>query len=343
MKKLLNTLYVTLPDVFVNLENENVCVKKDKEVLLRVPLLNLESLVLFNYFGATPQLMGECAKRNITVSFLSEHGKFIGSFYGESKGNVLLRKEQYRVSDDLSRSLCYAKSFVFGKLHNQKWVLERTLRDHSLRVSTDLLKSESSHISENIKNVLECKNVASLRAIEGNAAQSYFNAFDELILKNKEDFVYTTRKRRPPTDPVNAMLSFAYTLLASECRHALECAGLDSYVGFMHVDRPGRASLALDLMEELRPHFSDRFVLSLINRNEIVPSDFETQGSGAVILSDGARKTFLSTWQRRKKETITHPFLKDKLEWGMIPHVQALLLARTIRGDLDAYPPFLWK
>ena len=343
MKKLLNILFVTLPDVSVNLENENVCVKKDKEVLLMVPLLNLEGLVLFNYFGASPRLLAECAKRDITVSFLSEYGKFLGSFHGESRGNVLLRKEQYRISDDQVKSLGYAKNFVFGKLHNQRWVLERGLRDYALRVDTESLKKESFQIAENMKQALECDDLELLRAIEGNAAQSYFKAFDELVLRNKDGFAFINRNRRPPTDPVNALLSFAYTLLASECRHALECIGLDAYVGFMHTDRPGRASLALDLMEELRPHFADRFVLSLINCNQIAPSDFEVQESGAVLMSDAARKKFLSTWQQRKRETITHPFLKEKLEWGIVPYVQALLLSRTVRGDLDQYPPFLWK
>jgi len=343
MKKLLNILFVTLPDVMVNLENENVCVKKDSETLLKIPLLNLEGLVLFNYFGATPQLLSECTKRNITVSFLNEYGKFLGSFHGETKGNVLLRKEQYRISDNPIQSIKYAKNFVFGKLHNQKWVLGRGLRDYALRINDDLLKKESAQITENMKQTLVCDDIALLRALEGNAAHSYFEAFNELILKNKDSFTFTNRNRRPPTDPVNAMLSFAYTLLANDCRHALECVGLDSYVGFMHTERSGRASLALDLMEELRPHFADRFVLSLINRDEITPTCFETQESGAVLLSDKARKNFLSAWQQRKKEKITHPFLKEKLEWGIVPHVQALLLSRTIRGDLEQYPPFLWK
>ena len=343
MKKLLNVLFVTLPDVMVSLENENVCVKKDGKALLKVPLLNLEGLVLFNYFGATPQLMGECAKRNITISFLSEHGRFIGTFHGEMKGSVILRKEQYRISDTAARSFPYAKNFVFGKLHNDKWVLERSIRDHALRVDVERLNKASSHITESMKQMFDCCDIGSLRAIEGNAAKAYFSVFDELILKNKAVFVFTNRNRRPPTDPVNALLSFAYTLLASECRHALECVGLDSYVGFLHADRPGRASLALDLMEELRPHFADRFILSLINRDEVTPSDFETQESGAVLLSSEARKGLLSAWQKRKKETITHPFLKEKLEWGLVPYVQALLLSRTIRGDLEQYPPFLWK
>jgi len=343
MKRLLNTLYVTFADAKVSLENENVCIKKDNNIVLKAPLLNLEGLVLFNYFGATPQLMAECAKRSITINFLSEYGKFLGSFHGESKGNVLLRKEQYRISDNTKRSLAFAKNFVFGKLHNQKWVLERGIRDYALRINEDLLKSTSMQITESLKKLLKCEDAEVIRAIEGNAAHYYFRSFDELILRNKDEYTFSNRNRRPPTDPINAMLSFAYTLLTSECRNALESAGLDSYVGFMHVDRPGRASLALDLMEEFRPHFADRFVLSLVNRGEVTPDDFDIQESGAVLMTDKARKGFLSAWQQRKKETITHPFLKEKMEWGIIPHIQAMLLARTIRGDLEEYPPFLWK
>lgn len=342
MRKLLNVLFVTLAEAKVILESENVCVKKDNEVLLRIPLLNLEQIVLFNYYGATPQLLGECSKRKISVSFLSEYGKYLGTFHGESSGNVLLRREQYRIADD-NRSLDYAKNFVFGKLHNQKWVIERGIRDYSLRIDTTLLKKQSEFINQQLKQVLTIDNEESLRATEGNGAHYYFSAFDELILQNKEFFIFTKRNRRPPTDAVNAMLSFAYTLLASECRHALEVVGLDSYVGFLHADRPGRASLALDLMEELRPHFADRFVLSLINRNEVEESDFEIQSSGAVYLCEKSRKKFLSSWQNRKKEEITHSYLKEKVEWGLVPYCQALLLARTIRGDLEYYPPFLWK
>lgn len=342
MKKLLNVLFVTHPDVTVNLETENVHVKRDNKILLRVPLLNLEQIILFNYFGATPQLLGECAKRKISISFLSEYGKYYGTFHGESSGNVLLRREQYRIADDV-RALNYSKNFIFGKLHNQKWVVERGIRDYPERINIDLLRKHSYFITEQLKQVSFVDNSECLRAAEGNAAHCYFNAFEELILNNKSYFIFKTRNRRPPTDPVNALLSFAYTLLASDCRHALEVVGLDSYVGFMHKDRPGRASLALDLMEELRPHFADRFILSLINRNELSESDFEMQTSGAVFLASESRKKFLSSWQNRKREEITHPYLKEKIEWGLVPYCQALLLARTIRGDLDGYPPFLWK
>ncbi|MDR3292491.1 MAG: type I-C CRISPR-associated endonuclease Cas1c [Clostridiales bacterium] len=344
MKKLLNTLYVTKPETFLALENETVLVKENDEILLRVPLLNLEGIVHFGYtIGASPALMAECTKRNIALTFLTENGKFLASIIGESKGNVTLRKEQYRISDDTQRNCVYARIFVFGKLHNAKWVLERATRDYELRIDTEAVKKESAQISEAMKQTLDCTDVDYLRAIEGNAAQSYFRVFNELILQNKEFFKFDGRNRRPPTDPINALLSFAYVLLAADCRHALETVGLDAFVGFMHKDRPGRASLALDLMEELRAPFADRFVLSLINRQEINPKDFRITESGAVLLTDDAKKKFLSAWQNKKKEVITHPFLEEKIEWGIVPHAQALLLARTIRGDLEAYPVFLWK
>jgi len=343
MKKLLNVLYVTVPDAFVFLENENVAVKHNDAIVVKVPLINLEGLVCFNYFGATPQLMSECAKRGITVSFLSEYGKYLGTVYGPTKGNVLLRRKQYRVADNEESSLPFAKNSIFAKLHNQRWVLERGLRDHSLRLNEQALKASSNQILENQKQALECSCLDALRAIEGNAAQAYFRVFNELILMHKDVFVYVSRSRRPPLDPINSLLSFAYTLLASECRNALESVGLDSYVGFLHTDRPGRASLALDLMEELRPHFADRFIITLINRKEITPDDFEYQVSGAVILTLQARKAFLTAWQERKREIIKHPYLEEKIQWGLVPYIQALLLAKVLREDLEGYPPFLWK
>lgn len=343
MKKLLNVLFVTSPEAFLSLENENVIVKKGEEILLRVPLINLEGIVSFSNYGATVNLMYECSRRNITLSFLNEYGRYLGTLYGETKGNVILRKEQYRISDSESKSLVYARNFIFGKLHNQKWVLERAIRDHSLRVDGNKLKNVSMQITFNLKQVLACESMATLRAIEGNTAQAYFRVFDNLILQNKETFYYNNRTRRPPLDPVNAMLSFAYTLLVSECKHALEVVGLDSYVGFMHTDRPGRVSLALDLVEELRPQFADRFVLSLINRKEVSKNDFVVQQSGAVTFNENGKKKFLSAWQQRKKEEIKHPYLDEKIKWGLVPYIQALLLSRTIRGDLDEYPPFLWK
>lgn len=343
MKKLLNCLFVTNPSSKVFLENENVVVKLEEEILIRVPLITLENIVIFNYFGASSAFMAECARRNITVSFLNEYGKYLGTLYGETRGNVLVRREQFRIADDKARAVKYAKNFTFAKLHNQKWVIERCIRDHAIKVDVEVLQEASHRITAAMQACLECDDMNVLRALEGNAAQAYFSGFDQLILQNKAYFVFAHRNRRPPLDAVNAMLSFAYSLLASECRHALEAVGLDSYVGFMHVDRPGRASLALDLMEELRAHFADRFVLSLINRKEISESDFDKQESGAVLLKDGARKKFLAAWQQHKREEILHPFLGEKCQWGLVPYLQALILCRVVRGDLKEYPPFLWK
>jgi CRISPR-associated protein Cas1 len=343
MRKLLNTLYVTKPDCYLSLDNEAVCVKKDEEILLRVPLLNLEGIVTLGFTGASPALMRECAKRNITLTFLSSNGRFQAAIIGESKGNVLIRKEQYRISDNEKRSLDYAEKFIFGKIYNAKWVLERASRDYPLRIDTESIKESAAALTDAYKRSMSCSDLDELRGVEGAAATVYFNEFDNLILQNKVTFKFNGRNRRPPLDPVNAMLSFAYTLLEHDCRAALETVGLDAYVGFLHRDRPGRASLALDLIEEFRSVIADRFVLTLINRKEIKPEDFEQAASGAVVLKDAARKTFLNAWQEHKNETITHPFLKEKIEWGLVPYSQALLLSRAIRGDIEAYPPFLWK
>ena len=260
-----------------------------------------------------------------------------------SAGNVLLRKEQYRISEDEKRSLMFARNMILGKVFNSKWCLERTLRDHSLRVDSEKLKRVSGELQEGLDSIRNCSSLDSLRGIEGEMASRYFSVFDELILNQKEDFAFRGRSRRPPMDNLNALLSFAYSVLGNMCAGALEGVGLDAYVGFLHQDRPGRRSLSLDVMEELRAAMADRFVLGLMNRKMIQGNHFDKQGDGAVLLNDEGRKLFLSAWQQRKKEIITHPFLGEKIPWGLVPHVQAMLLARTIRGDLDEYPPFLWK
>jgi len=343
MKKLLNTLYVTRPECYLALEQETVCVRKEDETLLRVPLLNLEGIITFGYAGASPALMGECVKRGIALSFCSGSGHFLARVEGEAHGNITLRKTQYRVSDDETNSCHIARCFLFGKLHNAKWILERAARDYPMRLDTDRLKNASAQISSVMTQMLNCETLGQLRGLEGSAAMVYFQNFDQLILHNKAQFSFETRKKRPSTDPVNAMLSLAYTLLAHDCQAALESVGLDPYAGFLHRDRPGRCSLALDLMEELRGVMADRFVLTLINRKEIQPSDFLQAENGVVHLKDESRKVFLNAWQTRKKESLTHPFLQEKMEWGLVPYAQALLLARMLRGDLDEYPPFLWK
>ncbi len=310
---------------------------------MKVPLINLESIVTCGYKGASTRLMFACVDKEINISFLTESGKYLGSFIGESRGNILLRKEQYRVSDSIERSCFYSKNFLFGKLYNCRWVLERATRDHPLRVDTEKLKSASKKLKDIAAEILECNDLDRIRILEGVAAQVYFSEFNQLILQNKSDFYFKNRNRRPPLDPLNALLSFAYTLLAANCKGALETVGLDSYCGFLHRDRSGQMSLALDLMEELRPIVADRFVLSLINRRELTISDFTKSGSGAVALTESGRKKLFSSWQTNKREIIKHPFLEEKLEWGLVPYSQALLLSRTIRGDLDEYPPFLWK
>lgn len=343
MRALLNTLFVTSEDAWLALEGDNIVVQKDGAVAGRFPLHTLESVLCFTYKGASPALLGACAQRGICVSFYSPQGKFYCQTAGTAQGNVLLRRTQFRQADEPLASRDLARYFLTGKLYNARWVLERATRDHALRVDTAALKAASAALAEDLRHLDDAADVDSLRGIEGAAAQQYFAVFDELILQNKAEFTFTGRSRRPPLDRVNALLSFVYTLLAGDCTAALRGAGLDPYVGYLHTDRPGRASLALDLMEELRPVLGDRFALTLLNNRRLGPEQFDLKENGAVFLSAAGRRTVLSAWQEHKRETLTHPFLGEKLPWGLVPYLQALLLARYLRGDLDAYPPFLWK
>ena len=343
MKKLLNTLYITNPDYYLSLDGLNIVVIEKNNEIGRVPLHNLEGIVTFGYTGVSPALMGECAKNSISLSFLSYGGKFLAGIHGTIKGNVILRKEQYKISEDINRSINIAKNFIIGKIYNSKWVLERAIRDYPLRLDVVKLKQKSQYLSNSLKLIENVNGLDELRGIEGEAASVYFSVFDDLILQQKESFIFKNRNKRPPLDYVNAMLSFSYTLLAGMCTSGLETVGLDPYVGFMHCDRPGRVSLALDLVEEFRAVYADRFVLTMINKKIVNESDFIKKENGSVIMTDDARKEFLKHWQNKKQEVIKHPFLNEKVEWGMIPYVQALLLARYIRNDLDEYPPFLWK
>lgn len=343
MRQLLNTLFVTSEDAYLSLENENVVVSRGEDVLAKIPLRSLETILSFSYKGASPALMGKCAETSTGMSFFSPRGKYYCSILGESNRNVLLRRDQFRMADDESKSLPIARSFILGKIYNCRWVIERTKRDHKLRVNVDRLSRQSELLQKAMASVRDCSSMAELRGIEGLAAKDYFFAFDDLILRNKDDLFFQERSRRPPLDRMNALLSFVYALLTSDCIAALQGAGLDPYVGFMHTDRPGRASLALDLMEEFRPAIADRFVLTLVNTGVVRPSHFEVRENGGVFLTEKGRKTVLSAWQKRKQEIITHPFMDEKMAWGLVPYVQALLLARAIRGDLDAYPPFAWK
>lgn len=343
MRKLLNTLFVTSEDVFLSLDGENVVANREKQAVARYPLHTLQGIVSFSYAGASPALMGACAQRDVDMVFCTPHGRFLARTSGITGGNVLLRREQYRIADDTARSCEIARNVIFGKIHNARWSIERTLRDHGERVNDGKFRQAISIMKSQLSRASAEKDLDELRGVEGVAAKAYFDVFDDMLLRNKESFFFHGRSRRPPLDRVNAMLSFAYSLLASDCASALESVGLDAYVGFMHRDRPGRRSLSLDLMEELRPCFADRFVLKMVNNRMIEPSDFEESGSGAIFMTDKARKTFLKAWQERKQEVLMHPFLQEKLPWGLVPYMQALLLARHIRGDLDAYPPFLWK
>lgn len=343
MKKLLNTLYVATAESYLALEGETIVIKRPDFEDVRVPMHNLESVVAFGYAGASPVLMGALAKRDVALTFLSQHGRFLARVCGESRGNVLLRKEQYRVSDDIERCLSMAKPIIAAKLFNSKWVLERACRDHSMRINVAAVKQVTAFLQNAINMVDSTKTLEELRGVEGEAASLYFSVFDQLILQQEEDFYFHARSRRPPQDNVNAMLSFGYTLLAHDIAAALESVGLDAYVGFLHRDRPGRLSLALDMMEELRSCVVDRFVLALINKKIVTAKGFQQEESGAVQMTDDCRNTFLNHWQERKREYLTHPFLGEKIQWGLVPHAQAMLLARYLRGDLDAYPVFLWK
>lgn len=343
MKQLLNTLFVTSEDIYLSLDGENVLANREKQVVARYPLHTLQNIVSFAYPGASPALMGACASRGIGLAFCTPRGRFLARICGENNGNVLLRREQYRVADDPGRSCRIARNMIFGKIHNARWSVSRTLRDHAMRVDALTLSDAVEQLKGLLLPVSEATALDTLRGLEGVGATAYFGVFDELILNKKEDFFFHGRNRRPPLDRVNAMLSFAYSLLTHDCASALESVGLDAYVGFLHRDRPGRTSLALDLMEELRPCMADRFVLTLINNRVMKPEDFQTQDSGAVLLTDDGRRGFLKAWQEKKRDTLTHPYLGEKLQWGMVPYVQALLLARCLRGDLEDYPPFLWK
>lgn len=343
MRKILNTLYVTTPDTYLSLDGENIVVQKEKEEKIRLPLHNLEGIVTIGYTGASPALMGACAEKNIALTFLNRNGRFLARVVGETKGNVVLRREQYRIADDEMRKLAIAKNCILGKVYNSKRVVNRMIRDHGPRIDEEKLKTVSSQLKQSLELVQRAESSEALLGYEGEAAARYFSVLDDLILQQKTDFVFSGRNKRPPLDKVNAMLSFVYTLLAHEVAAALETVGLDPYVGFFHTDRPGRASLALDMMEEFRSIYADRFVISLINKRVINGKGFHTKENGAVVMEDDTRRAILKNWQEKKQDKIKHPFLGENIEWGLVPYVQAMLMARMIRGDLDGYPPFMWK
>ncbi len=343
MKRHLNTLFITTQGTYLSKEGECVRVRVEKETMARIPIHTLRGIVCFGQVSYSPWLLGHCAKHNVSISHLTEHGTFLASMRGPVSGNVLLRREQYRKADDENMSGQFARSFLAGKIANCRTVLQRGVRDHGDKVGCDDLRCAAKHLKASIQCLQHRDTVDSLRGIEGDAANTYFGVFNHLITSKEPCFCFAGRNRRPPLDPVNCLLSFAYTLLVHDIRSALECVGLDPAVGYLHKDRPGRPSLALDLMEEFRPFFADRLALTLINRGQITPKDFNKTESGAVLLKDEARKKFLIAYQNRKQDEITHPFLKKKMTIGMLWHIQALLFARSIRGELDVYPPFVWN
>ncbi|WP_125766610.1 type I-C CRISPR-associated endonuclease Cas1c [Lapidilactobacillus wuchangensis] len=342
MRKLLNTIYINSPEAYLALDGGNLVVIID-ENKSRVPLVNIESIVSVGYRGVSPALMRYCTENKIGLAFVSRTGLLTCRLVGENNGNVLLRKTQYAVSESTDQALAIAQNFIVGKIYNQRWVIERMTRDHAARINVPQCKIISDELKQAITSCLAVTDIDSLRGIEGQAANRYDSVFGQFILQQAADFQFNGRSKRPPLDRVNALLSLTYTMLGHECAAALESVGLDAYVGFMHTDRPGRISLALDLMEELRAPLADRFVLRLVNQQIVNVKDFTVKENGAVLLTDDGRKKFFDAWQKRKNETMTHPYLNEKIEWGLIPYTQALLLSRYLRGDLDQYPPFLWK
>ncbi len=343
MKKLQNTLYVSTQGSYLSKDGECVLVKIDQEEKSRIPIHILEGIVCFGQISASPYLLGFCAEKGVAVTFLSQYGRFLCSVQGPVRGNVLLRRSQYRAADDPVRSASLARSFLIGKIGNARIALSRVVRDHPEKVDVDALKEVQRLLAGCVKR-LKCEsNLERIRGIEGDAAKMYFEVFNHAITSQEKNFQFNGRNRRPPLDRVNCLLSFFYTLLTHDIRSALETVGLDPAVGFLHKDRPGRPSLALDMLEEFRVFMADRLTLTVINRGQIKGKDFEISESGAVLLKNDARKEMLVAYQNRKTEEIIHPFLQEKMPVGLLWHMQALLLARHIRGDIDAYPPFVWR
>ena len=340
MRKLLNTLYVTTPEAYLCKDGLNVVVSVKQQEVFRIPAINIEGIVTFGYMGASPGLMKLCSDSGISLTFLSPNGRFVSRVQGATHGNVLLRKAQYALSDDEEWSLHVAQLMIAAKIQNYRNILRRYIRDYG-----DCQKVDAAVrvLDANKRYALHAEDKTKLMGFEGIASNVYFEVLPKLILNQKESFPFKGRNRRPPKDAVNAMLSLAYTLIANDCAAALETVGLDPYVGFLHALRPGRTSLALDMMEEFRAYLGDRFVLSLINKRQITPKDFLYQGDNGVVMTDKGRKIFIAAWQHRKRETIIHPYLNEKVEIGLLPYIQAMMLARYIRKDIDDYPVFLIK
>ncbi|KAF5033119.1 CRISPR-associated endonuclease Cas1 [anaerobic digester metagenome] len=344
MRKLLNTLYITNPESYLKKDGENIVVSVERNEIGRIPIHNLEGVICFGFMGASPGVMELCASRNVGLAFVSPYGKFLGRVSGRVSGNVLLRKRQYLLSDDEEAATGIAMNCVLGKLLNCRSVLLRFGRDYPEKASPALAEN-LKRLTEGIRQMKESPpgTLNELRGREGILSKCYFDCFDDLILSRDPAFTFEFRSRRPPLNRINALLSFIYTLTAVDCASALESVGLDPQVGFLHRARPGRMSLALDLMEEFRPYLGDRFVLSLINNRIVAADDFLVKENGAVILTDAGRKAVLAAWQRRKTEEVMHGYLDERVPVGLLPYAQSMLLARHLRGDIDGYPPFVMR
>jgi len=343
MRKLLNTLYVSTQGSYLKKEGETIVVEQETRKVLQLPIHTLGGIVAFGNVLCSPFLLGFCAERDVSVSFLTEYGRFLASLRGPISGNVLLRRAQYRKADNPGITKDIARNIIAAKLANSRLVINRTLRDHKAKVDSTALTDTSKQISVYLQQLERVKSTDEVRGIEGIAAAIYFSVFNHLIIDQKDDFIFSERSRRPPLDEVNALLSFTYTLLAHDVRSALETVGLDPAVGFLHRDRPGRPGLALDLMEEFRSVIADRLVLSLINRRQITKSGFKRAENNAVVMDEKTRKNLLVEYQNRKQTEIYHPYIEEKMPIGLLFFVQANLMARHIRGDLDGYPAFFWR
>lgn len=348
MKQHLNTLFVTTQGAYLRKEGEALAVQIDGKTTLRLPLHHLGGICCFGRVGVSPKLMGRCAEAGVSISFLTEHGRMLARVTGFTPGNVLLRREQYRRADALDVTVpngcaSVAQPILVSKLLNSRAVLMRAVRDYPSATGRAELDRAVSLLAFSVNQARTTMNVDTLRGIEGEAASTYFSVFGRLVTRTESAWTFTGRNRRPPRDALNALLSFLYTLLLHDARSALEAAGLDSQVGFLHRDRPGRPSFALDLMEEFRAFLCDRLALSLVNRSQIDPGGFERTPVGGIVMNDAARKAVLRAYQNRKLDEMMHPFIGEKISVGLLVHLQARLLARFLRGDLDAYPAFLWK
>ena len=343
MKRFMNTLFVSTQGAYLRKDRETIVIEIEGKEAARFPIHLLGQVTCFGNVMCSPFMLGLCAENGVAVSFLTENGRYLSRMVGKVSGNVLLRKEQFRRSEDLEKTAEIAKSIVAGKVANQRTVIMRALRDHPEIETDGTIARVINRLKSNLE-LLPCTNdIDRIRGLEGDSANLYFSVFDNLILCQKDDFFFKNRNRRPPTDNVNALLSFLYTLLMLDCRSALESVGLDPQVGYLHADRPGRPSLALDLMEEFRPVIADRIALSMINRQQLKKADFNKTESGAVLMKDDSRKKLIIEYQEKKKGEVVHPFLNEKMQTGLLFHIQALLLSRHLRGDLDGYPPYIWR